>query len=51
MIMIFLFPFMLCTLSNGAPVILPYLGLAPGWRFLLAGDYADVWEDIALLEM
>lgn len=25
------------------------LGLAPGWRFLLAGDYIDVWFDSTLL--
>ena len=25
------------------------LGLAPGWRFLLAGDYLDVWFDATLL--
>ena len=24
-------------------------GLAPGWRFLLAGDYLDVWFDATLL--
>lgn len=26
-----------------------YLGLAPGWRFLIAGDYVDVWFDEDLL--
>ncbi len=25
------------------------LGLAPGWRFLKAGDYLDVWYDPTLL--
>jgi len=25
------------------------LGLAPGWRFLLAGDYLDIWFDANLL--
>ncbi len=29
--------------------ILPYLGLAPGWRVLLAPDYVDVWFDPQLL--
>lgn len=29
--------------------ITKYLGLAPGWRFLVAGDYVDVWFDEALL--
>ena len=27
------------------------LGLAPGWRFLLAGDYLDVWFDEKLLNV
>jgi len=27
---------------------LPFLGLAPGWRFLKAGDYVDVWFDESL---
>ena len=30
--------------------LLPYLGLAPGWRFLIAPDYEDVWFDPALME-
>ena len=29
----------------GAQQIKKYLGLAPGWRFLIAGDYEDVWFD------
>jgi hypothetical protein len=29
--------------------VIPYLGLPAGWRFLLAGDYEDVWFDPALL--
>jgi len=31
--------------------IAKYLGLAPGWRFLIADDYEDVWFDSKLLEM
>lgn len=31
--------------------VLPYLGLAPGWRFLLAPGYEDVWFDPALLNI
>lgn len=27
-----------------------YLGLAPGWRFLIAGEYVDVWFDEGLLQ-
>lgn len=31
------------------PAILPYLALPPGWRFLLAPGYEDIWEDRSLL--
>lgn len=31
------------------PHVAKYLGLAPGWRFLIADDYEDVWEDVSLL--
>ena len=27
------------------PRIADYLGLPPGWRFLIAGDHVDVWFD------
>src|SRR2546427_8813580 len=30
---------------------LKFLGLPPGYRFLLAGDYADVWYDESLLQI
>ena len=33
------------------PRVVPYLGLAPGWRFLLADGYEDVWFDASLLDM
>lgn len=36
-------------LVEHAPTIIPYLGLAPGWRVLLAPAYEDVWYDPALL--
>jgi hypothetical protein len=29
--------------------IIKFLGLPPGWRFLKAGDYEDVWFDASLL--
>lgn len=32
-------------------VELPFLALAPGWRFLIAGEYEDVWYDESLLEI
>lgn len=31
------------------PEVVGYLALPPGWRFLVAEDYADVWFDAALL--
>ncbi|MCO5946153.1 immunity protein Imm33 domain-containing protein [Mucilaginibacter flavidus] len=38
-------------LEDWCPLALKYLGLAPGWRFLLAPDYEDVWEDLQLLQI
>jgi hypothetical protein len=36
-------------LKEWRPEILKYLGLAPGWRFLIGeGNYEDVWEDKTL---
>lgn len=37
-------------LEQWCPQVLKYLGLAPGWRFLIADDYEDVWFDEALLQ-
>jgi len=33
------------------PEILLYLGLSPGWRFLIAPRYEDVWYGETLLEI
>lgn len=33
------------------PEIVPYLALPPGWRFLIAGMYEDVWEDSSFLNL
>lgn len=33
------------------PELIKLLGLPPGYRFLLAGDYLDVWYDAALLDI
>ncbi|GIU46550.1 hypothetical protein TUM3794_39350 [Shewanella colwelliana] len=33
------------------PEIEPYLSLPPGSRFLIAGEYEDVWHDSALIGM
>jgi hypothetical protein len=36
-------------LLDRCPTVLPFLGLAPGWRFLLALGHEDVWFDQKLL--
>lgn len=36
-------------LHTWCPEVERFLGLAPGWRFLVAGDYEDVWADSSLL--
>ncbi|WP_244520036.1 immunity protein Imm33 domain-containing protein [Sinorhizobium glycinis] len=33
------------------PQVQKYLALPPGWRFLVAGDYEDVWYDESLLNI
>jgi hypothetical protein len=38
-------PLHVTHLETWCPEALPFLGLAPGWRFLTAGDYLDVWFD------
>ena len=30
-------------LGEWAPLVLPFLALPPGWRFLTDGTYTDVW--------
>ncbi|WP_434007086.1 immunity protein Imm33 domain-containing protein [Pseudomonas corrugata] len=37
-------------LSDWAPLVLPYLGLPPGSRFLITEGYEDVWNDPVLLK-
>lgn len=37
-------------LADWCPEALPYLLLPPGWRFLVAPNYEDVWFDDALLK-
>ena len=37
-------------LLQWCPLVLNYLGLAPGWRFLMGNNYEDVWADISLLD-
>jgi hypothetical protein len=38
-------------LKDWCPIVLKYMGLAPGWRFLIADGYEDVWQDITLLDI
>jgi hypothetical protein len=38
-------------LREYCPQIMKYLGLSPGWRFLVAGDQEDVWFDPGLLSV
>jgi hypothetical protein len=38
-------------LIERCPDIIKYLGLPPGWRFLVAPDYEDVWQDSSLLDI
>jgi len=37
-------------LEEWCPRVQKYLGLAPGWRFLIADEYEDVWFDPELLK-
>ncbi len=36
-------------LETWRPEVLRFLGLPAGWRFLVDGDYEDVWQDGSLL--
>jgi hypothetical protein len=38
-------------LLDRCPVVMRFLGLPPGWRFLLAPNHEDVWFDAALLDV
>ena len=42
-------PLHVSHLEQRCPKVIPYLDLGPGWRFLLADDYEDVWFDPSLL--
>ena len=45
----FFVPLHLKHLEEWCPEALKYLGLPPGWRFLVAPGHEDVWEDPSLL--
>ena len=38
-------------LTEWCPDVVKFLGLPPGWRFLKAGEYEDVWYDESLLKL
>ncbi|APV48896.1 hypothetical protein BWI17_03880 [Betaproteobacteria bacterium GR16-43] len=42
-------PVHVAHLSEQCPALVPYLGLGPGWRVLLAPNHKDVWFDEKLL--
>ncbi len=46
----FFAPLHVAHLDEFCPRVLAYLGLPPGWRFLIADGYEDVWFDPTLLE-
>ena len=47
----FFVPLHVKHLDEWCPKIVKYLGLPPGWRFLIANGYEDVWEDPSLLNI
>ena len=47
----FFLPLHVEHLEQWAPSIIRFLGLAPGWRFLISGSYEDVWQDKSLLDV
>jgi hypothetical protein len=47
----FFVPLHVSHLEEWCPTALRFLGLPPGWRFLVAGEHEDVWPDPELLEI
>lgn len=41
----FFVPLHVAHLADWCPDVLPFLELPPGWRFLIAPGYEDVWFD------
>lgn len=46
----FFLPLHVQHIDEWTPYVKKYLGLPTGWRFLIAGDYVDVWYDAHLLD-
>ena len=44
-------PMHVAHMAEECPEALEFLALPPGWRFLVAGDYVDVWYDESLLHV
>ena len=44
-------PLHVAHVPEHCPELAPYLGLAPGWRVLLAPGHVDVWYDRTLLDV
>jgi hypothetical protein len=42
-------PLHVSHMSSQCPAAIPYLALPPGWRFLVAPDFEDIWFDSSLL--
>ena len=38
-------------IADVCPAVVPYLGLPPGWRFLISEGHEDVWFDEELLKV
>lgn len=47
----FFVPLHVGHLEKWCPAALPFLALGPGWRFLIAPEYEDVWFDETLLRI
>ena len=47
----FFVPLHIEHLKDWCPIVLKYLGLAPGWRFLVAPNHEDVWKDSSLFKI
>lgn len=45
----FFLPLHVAHLKEWRPEVVKFLALPPGWRFLIDGDYEDVWYDPSLL--
>lgn len=47
----FFLPVHINHLAEICPLVVKYLALPPGWRFLVTENYEDVWQDLSLLQI